>query len=123
MKKFFASGTGFILITVVLYVLIWGGMIFAMRVTNTGQVTQYSESTKSASTYIWIIFGLPCMIFGWRTLSSMQIGEGWGCFMPLLWWLIFYFIKAIIAFIIGVFVTPFKLAQMIHNRLQSPFSQ
>lgn len=59
-----------------------------------------------------LVIGSPVfVIFGWKSLTRIQ--PRMFLWMPLAHWLMYFFVKFLLAFLVGVFVTPF----VIGNRL------
>lgn len=100
MKSFLGSTAGRILITVVLGILIFGGIYLAI-------VSEFMPVAAVAM--------VLCGFFGWKALNSITPGVFlWMSFMG---WVIYFVVKAFLSVIIGVFVAPFVIARTISNAI------
>lgn len=109
MKEFLASKKGFVVLVVVLYVvslvamLIIGGCVDPVNTGTVGSVI---------SMIVVVIWG----IFGWRALSMIQ--PNIFLIMPIAGWIFYVVIKAILGIIVGIFVTPYQIAKLIHGLIK-----
>lgn len=65
---------------------------------------------------IGMILALLCVYFGWITLDRIQ--PALFIWMPIIGWVIYIFVKLIIAYIIGLFVAPYKIGNKIFEMIQ-----
>lgn len=97
--SFLNTGSGKILIFIVSYALIFG--LTYMLWVSMGDVAIYVM--------------LACAIFGWKKLSMIQ--PAMFVWMPLIGWIIYLVIKFIVSALIGLFVAPYYLAQLVSKQI------
>lgn len=100
-KSFWASKSGMYTITVILYIIILPTILWL--------------STSSSSDIVTLIIGGIGAIFGWKALNKIQPDVF--LIMPVVGWLIFFLVKLILSFIIGIFVMPFVIAKKISSAI------
>lgn len=66
----------------------------------------------------WVVY-IICAIFGWRVLNMIQ--PDLFLWMPLLGWLLYFFIKFILAACIGFFVAPFVIGKKLGATISDSF--
>jgi hypothetical protein len=62
------------------------------------------------------ILALICVFFGWKTLACIQ--STYFIWMPIIGWIIYFFVKIIIAYIIGLFVAPYQIGNKIFESIK-----
>ena len=106
MRNFLASPFFRIVLIIVGYVLIWGLLFLAMGI----------DFFPMAAVVL-----LVCAFFGWKALN--RITPNIFLFMSFAGWIVYFLIKGILSVIIGAFVAPFKIAQMIVNKVGESISK
>jgi hypothetical protein len=56
---------------------------------------------------LWMFYVFACFVTGWKALSKFT--SKYFLFLPLIGWVIYFFIKLYIALFVGVFIAPFKI--------------
>ena len=102
-KEFLGSSIGKVCLILVLYVLIWGIMLFIVNVFENME-------------YIGLVYALIFGIFGWKALNRIQ--PSIFLIMPLGGWLLYFVIKGVLAVVVGIFVAPFIISKKITENLQ-----
>lgn len=116
-KKFLATKAGTLLLTVVIFIAIY--LLLAVP----GIILGITESEKAYMISL-MIFGVPITVAaifsGWRALS--MITPDIFVIMPIVGWIIYFFIKLILSTFIGIFTFPYQIAKRIsisvENRAQ-----
>lgn len=72
------------------------------------------------STYAPLIIAVVLGFFGWKSLNKIQ--PDIFLFMPIIGWVIYFFIKGALSIVIGTFVAPFILAKYVANSVQQKAS-
>lgn len=54
------------------------------------------------------VIALMCVYFGWKALDRIQ--PVYFLWLPIIGWIIYFIVKVIISYMIGLFVAPFKIA-------------
>ena len=101
-KEFWKSDMGRFLITAVCCVAIWG-LLLALFMTRTD--------------FGVIAVALVFSYFGWKALSMIQ--PAMFVWMPIGGWIIYFCVKFLISFVIGIFVAPFVLGRKLSAYIQS----
>ncbi len=107
-KEFICSGAGKAGMIIVLYAIIF----LLMGVLPT---------VFADATYAPLIVALVLAIFGWKALNKIQ--PNIFLFMPLIGWVIYFFVKGCLAIVVGTFVAPFVIARSITNYVQNSMSK
>lgn len=53
------------------------------------------------------VIALMCVYFGWKALDRIQ--PVYFLWLPIIGWIIYFIVKVIISYMIGLFVAPFKI--------------
>ena len=106
-KAFICSGWGKATIILLSYIVIFCAICCIL-----GSITYIGE----IGIFALLVFMAILAIFGWRALR--KITPRIFLIMPIIGWIIFFLIKAILSFIIGVFVAPYVIARGIANIVQ-----
>ena len=101
-RDFLLSGTGKATMIALFYVIIFG-------------LLALSPATNSP--VIGLIISVICAYFGWQALDKIQ--PDIFLIMPLIGWIIYVVVKAVLSFLIGIFVAPLQIAKKITNSIQS----
>lgn len=67
------------------------------------------------SDYIPMLTALICAYFGWGALNKIQ--PAMFVWMPLAGWAIYFFVKFLLSYVIGIFVAPYKIGTEIANKI------
>ena len=72
------------------------------------------------SPYLCIIPSIPIFYYGWTSLQKIQPNM----FLWLSWagWILYFFIKAFLAALIGYFVTPYKLGIKLSEKIKEKYN-
>ena len=63
------------------------------------------------------ILALVCACFGWKALNQIQ--PAMFLWMSWIGWIVYFLIKFVISYIIGLFIAPYKVGNSIANKIQS----
>ena len=99
-KEFLCSGIGKAVMIVALYGIILG--IFLLLIFNVETLS--------------ILYILLFCYFGWRALDRIQ--PEMFLIMPVGHWVIYFLVKGILSLLVGMFVTPFVIANKITQTIQ-----
>lgn len=93
-------------ITTICAIVIWGLIIFAISV---------------GSQELVAVIGIGCAILGWKALTRIQPSM----FLWMSWagWVVYFFIKFILAIIIGYFITPFYIGKAIGEKIHESIQE
>lgn len=100
--SFLKSSTGRLVLTVVLYLVIFGIEYGLLAAFNNNSV-------------VFVIIAVVMAYFGWKALN--RITPNLFVIMPLGSWLWYYLIKGILSIFVGAFVAPYQIAKMITNNI------
>lgn len=64
---------------------------------------------------VGMFLALLCVYFGWIALERIQ--PVYFLWLPIIGWLIYLLVKIVIAYIIGLFVAPYKIGNKIYDML------
>ena len=106
-KSFFVSGFGKVVLTILMYVLVWGVISLLSEL--------FDDPTAT------IILLLVFIVFGWKALS--KITPDVFLLMPIGGWITYYIIKGILSFIVGFFVAPYVIAKGISTKLSDRWEE
>lgn len=70
--------------------------------------------SREISESLFAIAILVCVIFGWQALNKIQ--PAMFVWMPLGGWLVYFFIKFILSYLVGVFVAPYIIGKNIADK-------
>ena len=90
--------------TIVLY-LLWIPVLYLLTLI---------KSDGTAGTIIWIIIAVTFATIGYKSITKIQ--PQMFVFMPVVGWLVYFAVKVGVGLFVGIFLTPYKLAQKIVNR-------
>ena len=99
---FLKSSTGRIVLTIVLYLVIFGIEYALISIFNNNSVA-------------FVIIAVVMAYFGWQALN--KITPNMFLIMPLSSWLWYWGIKGFLSILVGVFVAPYQIAKMIANNI------
>ena len=99
--SFFASNAGKWTITAISIAVIWGLMLLFISI---GQV------------WCTLLVAIPCVYFGWRIIDKFNFD--FILIMPVVGWILLYFIKFLLSLVIGFFVAPFALGKMVADKVR-----
>lgn len=100
LKKFFSTSVGRIVLSTILYVILFG-IIYALAMTG--------------ATFIILFFAVAFTVFGWKALT--KITPNIFLIMPVGGWIAYYIIKGSISFFIGLFVAPYVIGKSIAKKI------
>jgi len=100
--SFFGSPGGRAVVTLVSALVIWGIMVV-------GAATNFMP--------LLLAISFVCVYFGWRALNRIQ--PSMFLWMSLFGWMVYFFIKFVLAMLIGFVVAPFALGSRISRRVQN----
>lgn len=106
-KAFICSGWGRTTIILLSYIVIFCAICCIL-----GLITYIGEIGIIGL----LLFMAILAIFGWRALR--KVTPRIFLILPIVGWIIFFLVKAILSFIIGIFVAPYVIAQGIANIVQ-----
>ncbi len=98
-RAFLGSTLGYYVMIVVFALVVWGIMLLSW----------------SLESILFPIIALVCAFFGWRALSGIQ--PDMFLWMSIAGWVTYFMLKLLLSVMIGVFVTPFKIARWIANKI------
>lgn len=96
LKMFLSSSAGKAVITAVFAVAVYG-ILFAV--------------ISADAEYVALAICVLCGWFGWKALNKIQ--PSIFLWMNFFGWIVYFFIKAVLSVLIGVFITPFVLGKKI----------
>lgn len=99
-KTFLASSAGRIVLTAVFAVAIYG-LVFAV--------------TAAGADVVALIICIICGYFGWQALSRIQ--PSMFLWMSIAGWVVYFFIKGVLAVLIGVFIAPFVIGKKLSDQV------
>lgn len=105
-KKFLVSQTGKAVVTIVLVIIIFGILIWALQ---------------SGTTAVTLITFIVCAYFGWKALN--RITPNIFLWMSFTGWAVYFLIKGLLSIFIGAFVAPFQIAKMISNAINNSLEE
>lgn len=94
-KEFFKTQNGRRVITGICCLILWG---------ITGAI--WTSNSNAA-----IVVMLLCAVFGWQALTRIQ--PAMFVWMPIFGWFVYFFVKFLLAALIGFFVAPYMLGKQI----------
>lgn len=99
-KKMFWENYGRVIIIGVCYIIlfVFGGMVF------------YTNET------IAFVCALLFAYFGWEALTRIQ--PAMFVWMPLIGWIIYFCVKLMLSIMIGYFIAPYKIGQIISDQIR-----
>lgn len=104
LKEFVNSSTGKIVFIGIFYFLFVA--VFAV-------VSVVSFNAEAP--YIAFVFGAIFVYFGWKSLN--KITPRIFLIMPIIGWVIYFTVKFILAYFVGVVIAPYKIAKMIAEKI------
>ena len=99
--NFWVTTAGGYVITAICYAVIWG----------------LSLSLASSSQNLGALVGLVCAFFGWRALNRIQ--PAMFVWMPLVGWIIYFFVKLCLSILLGEFLAPYYIGKKISAYIQT----
>ena len=102
-RDFICSPLGKGALIVVLYIVIWGILVALTNIESTSGIPG-------------VIMGIAFGYFGWKSLSRIQ--PNIFLIMPIVGWLIYFFVKGVLSVLIGMFVAPFVIAKKVTESIQ-----
>ena len=99
---FIKSSTGKVVLTLVLYVVIFG-IEYAL-------LSAFNDSSG-----VFVVIALVMAYFGWKALN--KITPDLFLIMPLGHWFWYWGIKGLLSIFVGAFVAPYQIAKMITARI------
>lgn len=100
---FLKSSTGRIVLTIALYLVIFGIEYALLAAFNNNSM-------------VFVIIAIVMAYFGWKALN--RITPNMFLIMPISSWLWYYLIKGLLSIFVGAFVAPYMIAKMITNKIQ-----
>ena len=100
-REFLLSGVGRATMIALFYIIIFGIVMASVATDNP---------------YIAVIEMFIFAYFGWKSLNKIQ--PNIFLIMPVSGWVIYFVVKFVLSFLIGIFIAPFQIAKMITNRLK-----
>ena len=103
-KEFLKSGTGKVVFIAVFYVVFFAvfGIVVAL-------------SMDAQSPVFAFVYAAIFAYYGWKSLN--RITPNIFLIMPIIGWVIYFTIKFILAYFIGVVIAPFKIAKSVWNKI------
>lgn len=98
-KNFLQTDAGKYLIIGICYVVFYGAIYIL----------------QSFGTELGSILLIPGMIVGWKMLSNIQ--PAMFVWMPIIGWIIYAFVKAFLATVVGLFVFPYYIGKKIYEMI------
>lgn len=107
-KKFLCSSAGKAVMIIVGYLVILLGFLLCFHIMS---------SNPGENFFVFVIVAeLIFAIFGWRALN--KITPRYFLILPIIGWIIFFFVKLLLSMLIGSFVAPFVVSKGIANIVQ-----
>ena len=75
----------------------------------------------NGSPYVMPIAAIIFVFFGWKALN--KITPDIFLFMPIVGWLIYFFVKLLLSVLVGFFVAPFVISRKITNAIQGSLTK
>ena len=100
--SFLKSSTGRIVLTIVLYVVIFGIEYALLAAFNNNSA-------------VFVVIAVVMAYFGWKALN--RITPNMFLIMPISSWLWYWLIKGLLSIFVGALVAPYQIAKMITNKV------
>lgn len=100
--SFLKTSTGRALLTIVLYLVIFGVEYALLAAFNNNSA-------------VFVVIAVVMAYFGWRALN--RITPDMFLIMPLSSWLWYWLIKGFLSIFVGAFVAPYQIAKMITSKI------
>lgn len=107
-KSFLCSGAGRVGMIIVFYA------VFLLLITLLYNVF-------NGSSYVMLAASIIFVFFGWQALN--KITPDIFLFMPIVGWLIYFFVKLLLSVMVGFFVAPFILSRKVVNAIQGSITK
>lgn len=100
--SFLKSSTGRIVLTIVLYFVIFGIEYALLAAFNNNSA-------------VFVVIAVVMAYFGWKALN--RITPNMFLIMPISSWLWYWLIKGLLSIFVGALVAPYQIAKMITNKV------